>query len=312
MGFQRADFSQLHGTGYGIGFHWISGTYPREGKPLPYCEAVEAFDVDTFVKQALETGAGHMLFTTTHARQCFPGPHPEIERILPGRTCQRDLIMEIADGLAAAGIKLMVYYNQGICGHDPEWMDAVGVKEPDHSTYYDNYCSILNWIGKHYGPKVIGYWIDGGYDLDRLGDVPWQRLYEASKVGYANRLLCWNAGIEEYHLYTPYQDYWAGEVVGLEFRPSGALTQSGLPWHAFVDWYHNPDAPECGQWGIWSERDRHLERPLIEVDQVIEFLQAFRDLGGAVTFNLLCYQDGSVLETDLQVMREVKKIVRSS
>ncbi len=74
--------------------------------------------------------------------------------------------MEIADGLAAAGIKLMLYYNHSI--HiNPEWIEAVEAKESDHSAYYDNYCSILNWMGQHYGPKVIGYWIDGGDELDR-------------------------------------------------------------------------------------------------------------------------------------------------
>ncbi len=60
MGFQQADFSQLHSAGYGIGFHWTSLTHPREGKPLSYREAVEAFDVDAFVKQAIETGAGYV------------------------------------------------------------------------------------------------------------------------------------------------------------------------------------------------------------------------------------------------------------
>ena len=100
--YQRADFSPLAETIYGIGFHWTTWTWGRNGPPKPFEEAVETFDVPAFVAQAVEAGAGHVMITATHELHWLPGPNPEVDRILPGRTCRRDLMMEIADGLAAS------------------------------------------------------------------------------------------------------------------------------------------------------------------------------------------------------------------
>ncbi|HBQ64555.1 MAG TPA: hypothetical protein DD727_06475, partial [Clostridiales bacterium] len=63
MDFQRNDMGPLHRTVYGVGFHWTTWTYPRTGAPLPFEEAVNRFDVEAFVRQAVEMGAGHVLFT---------------------------------------------------------------------------------------------------------------------------------------------------------------------------------------------------------------------------------------------------------
>ena len=136
MTFTRADFAPLRDTGYGIGFHWTTWTLPRDGETVkPFEQAVDDFDVDAFVAQAVEAGAGHVLFTATHALHWLPAPHPEVDRILPGRTCRRDLIGEIADGLAAQGIKLVLYYHHGTDGpaQDPEWQEAVGSLDADQT-----------------------------------------------------------------------------------------------------------------------------------------------------------------------------------
>ena len=117
MTFARADFAPLRDTGYGIGFHWTTWTLPQAGQVVkPFEQAVEDFDVDAFVAQAVEAGAGHVLFTANHALHWLPAPHPDVDRILPGRTCRRDLIGELADGLAAQGITLILYYHHGTDG----------------------------------------------------------------------------------------------------------------------------------------------------------------------------------------------------
>jgi hypothetical protein len=43
---------------------------------------------------------------------------------------------------------------------------------------------------------------------------------------------------------------------------------------------------------------------------VAAYLRRFQAVGGTVTFNLLCYQDGSALDTDLQVMKQLKGVMR--
>lgn len=309
MSYQRADFAPLRDTGYGIGFHWTALTAPRDGEPLDFQDAVDAFDVDAFVQQAVDAGAGHVLITTTHAWQKMPCPNPEVDKLVAGRTCKRDLLMELADGLAAAGIKLMLYYHHGIHAHgqDAEWREAVGWQSPD---YYDNYCRVVGWLGEHYGPKVIAWWFDAAGDLANRSDPPWDRMAAAAKAGHPGRLICQNAGIENHKMYTECQDYWAGEVCRLNYLPRGGrLTPGGLPWYSFTSWHGDSRKAMCGHWLIDLE-NRKLDWPAPPAEAVVAHARRFQAVGGVVTFNLLCYQDGTALDTDLAVMREAKRLLR--
>jgi len=325
MEYTRADFAPLRETGYGIGFTWSAMTLPHTGNPLPFPEAVEAFDVDAFVDQAAEAGAGHVLFTTTHAVHHLPFPHPVVDEIIPGRTCRRDLVMEMADALAAKGIRLVLYYHHGTDGkfQDPPWQEAVGAMETDQGRFYDNYCRIVSWMGEHYGPKATAFWFDAAYGLEGRGnpdrvqpgrinaEVPWERMTAAAKTGHPGRLVCYNTGIEDYRLCTEYQDYWAGELTRLNFVPRGRKTPGGLAWYAYVSWHAHPLGRSWGEWLIHDE-SIGLDWPAPQAESVAALIRRFRGAGGAVTFNLLCYQDGSALETDLQVMKDVKGILGRS
>jgi hypothetical protein len=315
--YARADIGPLRDTVYGIGFHWTTWTAPREGMPKSFPEAVETFDVPAFVEQAVECGAGHVMITATHADHWLPGPNPEVDRILPGRTCKRDLLMEIADALAAAGIKFMVYYNHGVHNpdwspdhhQDPPWQEAVGSLEKDRSRYCDNYCRIVGWMSRHYGPKVIAYWFDSGYEHVKF-DTPWERFTAAAKAGHDGRLICYNSGVFNFESYTPYQDYWAGEINGLAFWPlGGPLTPAGLPWYSFVTWHGTERYCRFGEWGL-NMKNREKDFPPPQVDVVASYFQGFRRVGGAVTFNLFCWQDGSAYKSDLETMKALKRIVR--
>jgi hypothetical protein len=305
--YRRADFRPLAETKYGIGFHWTTWTAPRTGEPRTFDRAVEEFDVGRFVEQAVEAGAGHVLLTTTHAMHWLPGPNPEADRILPGRTCRRDLVMEIADALAERGIILMLYYNHGIHGGDPAWHDAVGARKPDRGEYFEKCNSIVAWMGEHYGRKVAAWWFDHG--LADFPDTPWWDVTTAAKAGNPDRLVCYNSGVETHKLHTPFQDYWAGEVCRLNYLPRGPLTPSGLPWYSFTAWHPDLAHYGCGEWGL-SMETRDLEWPAPCVDSVAAYLERYLARGGAVTFNLMCYQDGSAYEPDLAVMRGIRKIFR--
>jgi hypothetical protein len=189
---------------------------------------------------------------------------------------------------------------------------------PDLSAFYGNHCRIIGWMGEHYGQKVMAWWFDGARELASRPGVPWLDLVNAAKAGHAGRLVCYNSGIEEtgYELVAPYQDYWAGESTSLAFRPSGLTTPSGLPWHAFLTWHParnaegKPKKTRSGRW-LMDRVSRGVAWPPPDPERVVAYLRAFHDCRGVVTFNLLCFQDGSALETDLAVMRTVKMALRS-
>ncbi|HBQ65115.1 MAG TPA: hypothetical protein DD727_09420 [Clostridiales bacterium] len=252
-----------------------------------------------------------MLFTLTHEMHHLPCPNPEVDRILSGRTCSRDLIMEMADRLAAHHIPLVLYYNHGIMkGQDPQWQDAVGSRCSSKETYFTNYCNIIRWMGQHYGKKVIAWWMDSAIAFREMKNVPFKQMTDAAREGNPERLVCYNPGLEDHStLVTPYQDYWAGEVCRMNYYPFGELTPSGLPWYSFAAWHLKRDRRFVGEWGIREDNAAIRYLPP-SAESVALFIHRFHSHGGAVTCNLLCYQDGSVLDEDLQVMKEVRRKIR--
>ena len=100
-GYVRANTDWLANCRFGIGIHWTAHTVPRSGSAKPFQKAVADFDLKGFLAAVEYAGADYVLFTSTHALQMLPAPHPVLDKILPGRTCERDLIAELADGLAA-------------------------------------------------------------------------------------------------------------------------------------------------------------------------------------------------------------------
>lgn len=220
-------------------------------------------------------------------------------------------MMELADGLAAAGIRLCLYYNGGIHQSDPEWKEAVGATGDDPSVFFRNWCRVVGWMGEHYGPKVIAFWFDGGYELNSFGHTPWEDLTAAAKAGNPGRLVCYNPGIEQHHLYTPCQDYWAGEVCRLNFIPRGKLTPAGLPWYAFASWHGDSRKPLCGAW-VMDKDNRAVDWWTPPAASAVSFLRGFQRVGGTVTFNLFCYQDGSIYGPDFEAMKEVHSIVHKA
>ena len=307
MDYQRADFGPLAETRFGLGLHWTTATMPREGDAVPYEQAVAEFDVPAFIEQVEMMNAGHVLFTSTHSRHTFPCPHPVVDEILPGRTCERDLLGDLADALVEAGKRFIIYYNSGTHAGDPEWREASGADD-DPETFFDNWTAIISHLGERYGDSMTAWWFDGGYELEdigeRIGGTPWADLTEAAKAGHPDRLVCYNPGIENMHSYTDYQDYWAGEVCRLNYIPRGDMTPMGLPWYAFVSWHGDSRKPRCGHW-VMDDENRRFDWRSPPAEAVAPLVREFNAVGGAVTVNLFCYQDGSIHDGDLATMRDL-------
>jgi alpha-L-fucosidase len=234
-----------------------------------------------------------------------------VDEILPGRTCERDLLGDLADALAGAGTRFIVYYNSGTHAGDPEWREASGADD-DAERFFENWRSIISHLGERYADRMTAWWFDGGYELEdigeRMGGTPWEGLTRAAKAGHPDRLICYNPGIENMHSYTDYQDYWAGEVCRLNYIPRGESTPMGLPWYAFVSWHGDSRKPGCGHW-VMNEEDRRFDWRSPPAEAVAPLVREFNAVGGAVTFNLFCYQDGSIHDGDLATMRDLAALI---
>lgn len=304
----RADFSRLARTGYGIGLHWTTWTQPPRGWAITFEQAVERFDVAAFVEQVLASGAGHVLMTLNHELHWLPCPSSETDRILPGRTNQRDLVGEIIDALQKVNVLFVGYYHHGCdaATQDPAWQEAVGGYAANPAQLFDNIARITGELGRRYGDGLAGWWFDAGYALPPRGSVPWPMLLEAAKAGHAARLVTWNSGIHRTDSLTPLQDYWPGEQETLSARPQTLTASDALPWYAFVTW-HGKGTTHA--WGM-DEIGVRLERSQPPVADVVNMIRAYNAVGGCVTCNVLCYQDGSIYPPDQELLVQIRQQLR--
>lgn len=310
--FNRNSITQL-GGGYGLGFHWTTWNVNKEGKSIPFEEQVNNFNVDKFVKQAKDLGAKHILFTSCHQLQYVPCPNPYIDALIPNRTCKRDLIGELTESLQKENIKFICYYHHGCDGEhqDPIWWKACGAGDFYSNTFYKNIINIISYIGQRYGDKIDAFWFDAGYGLWRRGFVPWKDLSNAGRVGNPNRLITYNPGVRNFGSYTEFQDYYAGETNYqlFDYVPVGKKTITDLDWYAFASlhkWVVDPNVKECAQWGIDKTcYNRKWDEP--NPKEMADFVKAYNSIGSTVTFNMMCYNDGSIIEEDINAINNMKK-----
>jgi uncharacterized protein (DUF2132 family) len=309
--YHRASTRWLADCTYGIGFHWTAQSMPRQGAPLPFAEAVEAFRLDAFLDGVVNSGADYVLFTAAHALQKLPCPNAALDAILPGRTATRDLLGEIARGLDARGKPLIVYYNHS-CNHgdDPEWEQASGYHAPDKGRLADNLCAIIGELGGRYGSLVKAWWFDSAYALDPRGPhnmtttdmtgfpFPWERYTAAAKTGYPERLVTYNAGIAETHLYTTHQDYWTGELADLTVAPAGRFLPNGLQWHGWV-------CLDDPGW-VFARNDRPPSPPRFSDSALLDYARQCRRSQAPITFNTIIFQDGTMAEASVDCLARLR------
>ena len=314
-GYVRANTDWLAKCRYGIGIHWTAHTVPRHGSPLPFQRAVDAFRLEPFVEQVRHAGADYVLFTATHALQMLPAPHPIIDRISLGRTCQRDLIGELADALAAHGLPLLVYYNHSCNGRDdPPWRMAVGYDSKDKSILAKNLMDIVAWMGERYKGKIKAWWFDSSYSLDPrdphntvttdMGgfQFPWERFTVAAKTGFPARLVTYNAGGSNTFLYTTHQDYWAGEMVNLKTPAASRYLKNGLQWFGWV----------CLDFRAWvhTKQNTEIPKPLYSDEEVITFVRTCNAHQAPMTFNVGIYQDGTMAPASVEQLHRLGVALR--
>jgi len=300
---------------YGVMFHYSSTVYPRSGSRKPFDQAVRDFNVGKFVEMVKETGAGYVFFFISHGIFWFPAPIKTVDEILPGRTCERDLIAEIASALEPHEIKLLLYYNPSYYD-DVDWRIAAGwgshlhfhsVKECgmdivwDKSPFYENQCRILEEIGKRYGRSVWGYWFDNGYPFQLF-----ESQAHACKVGNPDRIIGYNSGI--YPKITDFQDFFAAEFGSSPIIPPDNYfneggPQGGLQPHGtiFIDgaWHHFRPNTEIGPQRFSTEA-------------LIDYTKECIDRKLVLTINMCIYQDGTVSPVTLEQMKSLRKAIRGA
>ena len=294
---------------YGVMVHWTSQSKPEQGSPLVYCKAVHDFDVQKFADVLDEMGAGYIVFTTSHAEFYFPGPNQVIDQILPGRTCSRDLVGDLAQSLSKHGIKLELYFHPG---HDDiEWWRRTHFDD-DKNKYFDLWCRVISQIGQQYGPLIAGYWFDDAIFTYYPYNAPWAKMTAAAKQGNPARLITYNSWIlpkvsDFYEVFAGENDFSDEMIDGFGFLPvggSGKFTggpQSGLQGQ--ITTIIN------GDWGHFRV-NTPISPPRYSSDTMIAKIQDAISRRNVPTFDVEIYQDGRISPETLALFKEVRHTIK--
>ncbi|TWU44211.1 Alpha-L-fucosidase [Novipirellula aureliae] len=296
----RASFDWMNKAGYGLMFHWTSQCVQQEGPRKTFEEAVNDFDVQKWADMVEETGAGYVYVTIGHAESYCPAPLESWERIHPGQTTQRDLIEEMANALNEKGIRFLCYINGPLGFKFPRYGQATPEQK---EAFVANVHDILTEMGNRYGDKIAGYWFDTMIAIFKeYPQTPFEDLFNAAKTGNKDRLICLNAWI--WPDVSPWQDYWPGEVQEPIAVPVNGFMKNGpspnLPFQVLLTMEKHS----------WMARKSGIPDPKFTSEQLSSYIKDCMENGGAVTINMAIFQDGTVGEKALQVMREVKESIR--
>ena len=183
----RGDASWMIEGKYGLFVHWSSlsrGFTGSEPRASWFQKSVELFDVKVFADAVERTGAAWITFTATHKGFYWPAPNAALDRILPGRTAQRDLLGEIINELDRRGIHTLFYLHTAYNGYETEFRQAAGAQDADKKRFSDNIAAILRECSLRYGKKLRGFgYIDGALMRDYPLDVSWEDWARAIKAG---------------------------------------------------------------------------------------------------------------------------------
>jgi hypothetical protein len=155
-------------------------------------------------------------------------------------------------------------------------------------------------VGNRYKDKVAGYWFDGWYQcFSRFPGFDFESFYKCCKVGNANMVIALNSWL--YPTVSVWQDYWAGEVFSSSASPKSSIIKEGpglgLQFQALL-------ALE-GDW-VYTKENKEIPPPAIETSFLTNLIQSSTGKG-PVTLNVLIYQDGSISEKSMDVLKTLKR-----
>jgi hypothetical protein len=307
----NADTDWMVAAKYGVMFHWTSQSMPRQGPPLSHCDAVRNFNVDQFADMASNMGAGFVVFTTSHAGFYFPGPNPVIEGILPGRTCPRDLVGDLADALNRHHIRLELYFHPG--HDDAPWWQRTHFDD-DKTAYFQQWRTIISSIGSRYGKRLAGWWFDDAAFTYYPFNPDWEQMSAAARAGNPQRVIAYNSWIlpklnDFYDVFAGENASWETKYEDLAFLPVGGTGRyTGGPQK---DLQAEITVLVNGDWGHFKMNEP-IGPPRPSADAIVSSLKDAISRKAVPLLDVEVYQDGTTSAETLQLFQTIRRELEPS
>jgi hypothetical protein len=175
--------------------------------------------------------------------------------------------------------------------------------ESEEEQFTEIHKNVLSEIGLLYRDKLAGYWFDSWYQsLAAYPDVPIDAIFRYCKVGIHGRITAFNFWI--FPVLTPWQDYWAGELNALqnpfESRYIQRSAGAGFQAHGMVSmlrsWVHSETGP--------------IPTPQFSAEDLIAYVKANIEHQAVTTINIGIYPDGTIEQSSLDMMRQLRRATR--
>lgn len=305
---RRANTDWFADAGYGMWFHFLNLTVPRKGPPIPYEQAINALDVKKLAQTVVDCGPRYLIWAVNHGYPTCPAPIKSWERLHPGWTTKRDFLGELADALGKHGIRLMLYMNcPGIGRLVQQNGTALDLPEYSEAEYATQLCDVFREFGDRYGTRVAGYWFDSWFQTtESYPNLPHEALFDAVKTGNPDRMVSLNYWA--FPIETEWQDYWSGEITDLPAKPFKARyirrgAGQGLQGHSAIrfdaPWYH-------------IVQDKPMDLPRYTADQLADYIRTCQADRVPVTLGVGIYQDGTLGEQSVQVLKQLRQKIRGA
>lgn len=216
---------------FGLMVHWIPpGPMPQKGeREMDLQRAVDAFDLDLFLRQFDESQADWMIFTIAQNSGYYASHNATLDRLLgPGHTSNRDLVMEIAKAVKVRN-KRFIAYLPCIVTHAPDevrtklgWTTvkkAIPDIFPDDNItpelFQERYSEVIRDYALRFGTLLDGWWFDGAVDSYKYLDSYSPVFMDAARAGNPAAAVTFNDGSfsnASTRVMVKGQDYLAGET----------------------------------------------------------------------------------------------------
>lgn len=289
---------------YGLFFHFLTSG-PNFQKD------VDRFDVDAFVNDCYEAGAGYVFITLGQNSGYYIAPNSVYDKyagVKPGERCsKRDLPLEIGNALKKKGIKLMLYIPGDAPAEDSIIAKKLGAKDfvrnENGENWVYNELLIKRWgevaqeWSDRYGSLVSGWWVDGCYPKSGFTNEFGKTFIKYLKHGNPTSIVALNSGLN-YDKVSDTQDFLAGEERKILGTKCTSQFKKGAQWHELS----------------FLGKDWGTGKPSCTAQQLIDYLKNnIIANGGVLTMDLPFEQEYSgshINKSHIELLKTVKAAIR--